>query len=188
MQRVGLAARRGLTIHRNAEIAALDVESDTPHQLRDGLDASVVFPDGATLRILVIHLKTGCHRDDPGSSHRPQCALLAAQIPVVAGWARARAAEKIPFAILGDFNREMDRPDTVVASLASAAPMLRVTEGHGDPCWDGGPFIDHILLGGPARGWLVPNSLRVLTYHSTDPADRERLSDHCPVSVRIDPR
>jgi hypothetical protein len=65
-----------------------------------------------------------------------------------------------------------------------------VTEGVGDPCWSAGRgakrFIDHIFLGGAARDWLLPKSLRVMVYAERDRAFRSRLSDHCPLSVRLD--
>jgi hypothetical protein len=81
----------------------------------------------------------------------------------------------------------MDQPEAMQTALQQAAPLIRVTEGQSDPCWNGGSFIDHIFLGGAARAWEVPGSLRVLTYGSDAPADKERLSDHCPVSVRLAP-
>jgi endonuclease/exonuclease/phosphatase family metal-dependent hydrolase len=188
VQRVGLAVRHGITVERHADVAALDVAPAAVHRLRDGLDATLRFPDGAQLRVLVVHLKAGCHTDPIEASRRPQCALLAAQWRVVAAWAHARAAEAVPFALMGDFNRQLDRPDAASAQLDAAAPLLRVTAGQSDPCWEGGAFIDHIFLGGTARRWLVPGSLRVLRYGEASAMDRWRLSDHCPVSVRIDPR
>jgi endonuclease/exonuclease/phosphatase family metal-dependent hydrolase len=188
VQRVGLAVRHGIIVERHADVAALDVEPAAVHRLRDGLDATLRFPDGARLRVLVVHLKTGCQTDQMEEPRRPQCVLLAAQWRVVADWARARAGEAVPFALMGDFNRVLDRPDAATALLDAAAPMVRVTAGQSDPCWDGGAFIDHIFLGGATRGWLVPGSLRVLRYGGAVTADRWRLSDHCPVSVWIDPR
>jgi endonuclease/exonuclease/phosphatase family metal-dependent hydrolase len=184
VQQVGLAVRTGIGVRRHPDLAALDVEPLAPHRLRDGLDATLVFPGGATLRVLVVHLKTGCHTD-PLTTARPACALLALQLPVLAGWARARAADGVPFAILGDFNRVMDAPEAVSSTLESAAPMLRVTQGQSDPCWDGSRFIDHIFLGGGAGAWLVPGSLRVMRYAGA--RERWRVSDHCPVSVGIAP-
>jgi hypothetical protein len=66
---------------------------------------------------------------------------------------------------------------------------MRVNEGVSNPCWSdargGRPFISHIFLGGPAQRWLVPGSLRVMVYAEREPAMRDRLSDHCPVSLRI---
>lgn len=182
-QQVGLAVRRPLVVRQNPDMAALDVEpAFALHRLRNGLDATVVFPDGATLRLLAVHLKTGCITDDLATSRRPACALLARQVPPLAAWLAARAAEGVPFAVLGDFNRDLDRPEALSDALESAAPLARVTSGASDPCWSGGPFIDHIFLGGPARAWQIPASLRVMTYKS---GDKDHLSDHCPISVRL---
>ena len=40
-------------------------------------------------------------------------------------------------------------------------------------------------LGRPARDWVVPNSFAVLVFAERDRSFRDRLSDHCPVSVRL---
>jgi endonuclease/exonuclease/phosphatase family metal-dependent hydrolase len=98
---------------------------------------------------------------------------------------RDRAAEGGAFALTGDFNRVLDAPEEMARALAEAAPLTRVTEGTSNPCWEGDAFIDHIFLGGAAATWLVPDSLRVMTYAETDPAQKPHLSDHCPVSVRL---
>jgi endonuclease/exonuclease/phosphatase family metal-dependent hydrolase len=185
IQQVGLAVINTIAVHQNNDLIALNVEPGAPHQLRNGLDATLTFPNGAKLRVLAVHLKTGCHEDAIANNPRPQCVLLAKQIPPLAAWAHARAAEGTPYAILGDFNRVMDQPEEMSTALAQAAPLTRVTTAQADPCWKGGSFIDHIFLGGPAQAWLVPASLRVLTYRNDPTADRDRLSDHCPLSVRI---
>ena len=143
VQRVGLAVRRGIRVERHPDVAALDVEAEAPHRLRDGLDATLHFPDGPFLRLLAVHLKTGCHTDRIETSSRPQCALLARQIPVLADWVAARQAEGVPFALVGDFNRVLDRPEALGGALMRAAPLLRATAGASDPCWDGGAFNDH---------------------------------------------
>jgi endonuclease/exonuclease/phosphatase family metal-dependent hydrolase len=81
----------------------------------------------------------------------------------------------------------MDGDDTFLAALDQAAPLVRATEGHSSPCWGRESFIDHILVGGPAREWLRPGSLRVMVYQETGREWQERLSDHCPISVRLAP-
>jgi endonuclease/exonuclease/phosphatase family metal-dependent hydrolase len=101
------------------------------------------------------------------------------------GWIAQRRAEGVPFVVLGDFNRVMDGRDDLLTALNAAAPLTRATEGQATPCWGGNAFIDHILAGGAARGWMAPNTMRVLVYRETDAAAKERLSDHCPVSVRF---
>jgi endonuclease/exonuclease/phosphatase family metal-dependent hydrolase len=122
------------------------------------------------------------------ASRRPQCALLARQIAPLTDWVAARRREGMAFLVMGDFNRVLDAPEEMGAALATAAPLTRATQGRADPCWDGAPFIDHIFAGGPARAWLVPDSLRVQVFRETDDRERSRLSDHCPVSLTLDPR
>ena len=185
-QRVGLAVRRPIGVIKNADYGALNVEPNARHRLRDGLDATLILPGGERLRVLVVHLKTGCQRDRIAHSSRPQCQLLARQIPPLAAWGGARQTEGGPFLILGDFNRVFDHSEEMGQALAKVAPLLRVTAGSSDPCWDGSEFIDHIFAGGAARDWVVPGSLRVQIFHETGQEWRERLSDHCPVSVRLD--
>jgi hypothetical protein len=91
--------------------------------------------------------------------------------------------------VLGDFNRRLAPGEPFLARIEAAAPLARPTAGFATPCWadarGGRAFVDHLLLGGPARDWLVPRSLAVLVYAERDPAFRDRLSDHCPVSVRL---
>ncbi len=181
VQRVGIAVRKTIRFHKNPDLTGLDAEPGAPFRLRYGLDVTL----GNGLRILVVHLKTGCQTDSLATSHRAQCVLLARQIPPLAGWIAARQAEGVPFMVLGDFNRVFDTPDAFGATLGSTAPLLRATQGFENPCWDGAPFIDHIFLGGPARSWLVPGSLRVQIFHEIGAGWKEKLSDHCPVSIRL---
>ncbi len=143
---------------------------------------------GSRLRLLAVHLSAGCHFDPLATSNRPQCHSLAEQVPVIAGWIAERRREGVPFLVLGDFNRRIpaDNRDDLMRALEQAgAPLQRATQGLSSPCWGGGHFISHILLGGAARGWVVPDSLRVMVYAERDRSFRERLSDHCPISLRL---
>ena len=79
------------------------------------------------------------------------------QFDVVAQWIAARRDEGMPFLVLGDFNRDMDQRDAFVDRLMSAEPLARADEGYSSPCWGHEPFIDHILVGGPARAWVTKN-------------------------------
>ncbi len=191
-QRAGFAWRRDLIVTRNPDVSALDLMPNARRSLRRGADITVRAGDGPPIRLLSIHLDGGCAS---GSVLRPNsrdCENLGRQGEILRDWIAQRRREGIAFAILGDFNRRMDRNDEFLAMLAEAAPLSRPTEGFSNPCGsrDGRarPFIDHILLGGPARDWLVPDSFRVLVYADRSPSARESLSDHCPISVRIAPR
>jgi endonuclease/exonuclease/phosphatase family metal-dependent hydrolase len=182
IQRVGFAVRRGIPVEQNPDLTALDVQPNAPFPLRSGADITIDLP-GAKLRLLAVHLKSGCPQAKLHDSGRI-CDTLRRQIAPLQGWVAQQRADKIPFVLLGDFNRRMDHPETLQSGLDQAAPLLSVTAGHASPCWGGASFIDHILLGPISRAWMVPDSLRVMVYRG-NPDTKDRLSDHCPVSVKL---
>jgi endonuclease/exonuclease/phosphatase family metal-dependent hydrolase len=180
VQRVGLVVRRGIHYSVNPDLTALDID----HRLRSGVDITLELAP-TPLRVLAVHLKSGCF-DRPLSGHLyGSCGEFREQETALLDWIKARQAEGVAFTILGDFNRHMDGADRFWLALQRAAPLARATEGHTSPCWGGEAFIDHIMLGGVARDWLEPDSLRVMTYRETGAEWKDRLSDHCPVSVRL---
>jgi exonuclease III len=178
-QRVGIAVRRGLHYDANPDVTGLSLG-----HLRSGADITLHL-GSADLRILAIHLKKGCRDKTLQKTGDQACMELGSQIPLLAEWIAARRQEGVPFLVLGDFNRSMDGKDALLAALRQAAPLMRATEGRSSPCWGNESFIDHILAGGAAAEWMKPDTLRVLTFRETDPALKDRLSDHCPVSVRL---
>jgi len=186
VQRAGFAVRRSLRVRQNPDLAALDVHAAARFSQRRGTDITVEA-GGVRLRLLSIHLNAGC-REGRLTRRARDCEALAEQADVLAGWIAARRREGVAFAILGDFNRRMTGPrDDLLDRLGGR--MVRVTEGVSDPCWAGArgtrPFIDHILLGGGAERWWMRDSLRVLVYAERNRALRPRISDHCPVSIRL---
>jgi len=183
VQGVGFAIRKTVRWRANPDLAALGIRE----RLRRGADISVETPAGP-LRLLSIHLKGGCIRD-PLNAPRPDCDDLERQADILAGWVRERARENAAFAIMGDFNRRLGPDEGFLSRLQAAAPVVPATAGRSNPCWGwNSAFIDHIVLGGPARGWLAEGSLRVMVYRENDRRMDDRLSDHCPVSVRMTPR
>ena len=184
VQRVGFAVRQGLSFTANPDLVALNVTPDAPRPLRAGADITLEQP-GGRLRLLSVHLKTGCREDKLDRSPRPQCDQLRQQLIALQGWIAQRRDEGIPFVLMGDFNRWMDARDGFYAALQSTGPLARATEGRSSPCWGGGGFVDHIIAGGAARAWMQPDSLRVTVYRETGTAAKARLSDHCPVSARF---
>lgn len=188
IQRVGFAIRRGIVFRRNPDLTALIPYPDAEFPLRSGADITLEIA-GQSLRLLAVHLKTGCW-DIPVTTRKYACDTLAKQIAPLRAWIAARDAEGVPFVVLGDFNRVMDGQDQFHHAIdpddgQPEQALLRVDAGMASPCWGGEHFIDHILLGGPARSWQVPDSLRVMVYRQTDPRWKDRLSDHCPVSVGL---
>lgn len=184
VQRVGFAVRRGIPVVHNPDLISLDIYPTAQHRLRSGADITLDLPKGR-IRMLAVHLKSGCnHARLAGNSGRV-CETLRQQIAPMQGWIAQRREEGVPFVLLGDFNRRMEGRDELLAALVASAPLVRATEGRGSPCWGGNTFIDHILAGGAARGWMQAETLRVMVYRETDEAAKAQLSDHCPVSVRF---
>lgn len=179
IQRVGIVVRRGLKYDIHPDIIALG-----DHHLRSGADITLHL-GASDLRVLAVHLKTGCRNQPLEPPHGLSCSELRDQVPIVAQWIAQRQQEGTPFIVLGDFNRWMDGRDAVLSELRQAGPLTRATEGHSSPCWGAENFIDHILAGGLATTWMHPETLKVLTYRETEKSMQERLSDHCPVSVRF---
>jgi endonuclease/exonuclease/phosphatase family metal-dependent hydrolase len=185
VQRVGFAIRRGIAFTANPDLAALDPQPDAPFPLRSGADVTLHLARGP-LRLLAVHLKSGCW-EKSFRSHLRACETLKEQLPVLQDWIAARQREGVAYLVLGDFNRRMLAGDQFLAALERVAPLAVPTSTMADACWgEASAFIDHVIVGGPARSWLEPNSLQVLTYRETDPAWKDRLSDHCPVSLRFD--
>ena len=181
-QRVGIAVRRGLAYTVNPDLTALAL--DPMAHLRSGVDITL-NPTAGPVRVLAIHLKQGCQYLTFGRSPHTTCVTLMSQFVIITQWISARRDEGIPFLVLGDFNRGLDKNDPFSRMVGGPTPLTRPTEGYSSPCWGREAFIDHILIGGSARAWVKPHSMRVLAYRETDPVWKERLSDHCPVSVRL---
>src|SRR6185312_15385322 len=115
-------------------------------------DVTLHFP-GGPLRLLAVHLKTGCW-SKPLTAHLRSCETLAEQLPVLERWIAARRHDGTPFLVLGDFNRDMKAGDPFLAALERAAPLTVPTSTRSDPCWgENSDFIDHIVAGGAARRW-----------------------------------
>lgn len=188
-QRPGFAVRRTLRFTAHRDVMELDLRAGARRSLRRGADITVEAPGGARIRLLSVHLNAGCREDAFERNALPDCESLARQAEIVARWAEARQREGVAFAILGDFNRRMHERDDFLRIVEAAAPLARPTAGLSSPCWadarGGRPFISHLLLGGPAREWLVPRSFAVMVYAERDRSYRDRLSDHCPMSVRL---
>ncbi len=181
VQRVGLVIRQGIPFTDNPDVVSLDPR---PLHLRSGADVTLHLTNG-DLRILAVHLKTGCRESPLKHSERRACRELSRQVPPLADWIAERHAEGVPFIVMGDFNRWMDGDDQLWTALRQAAPLARATDGLASPCWGGEHFIDHIIAGGAAADWLERPTLHVLVFRETGEEWKERLSDHCPVSVRF---
>ncbi len=186
LQRTGFAVRRGLTVVDDPDYVALRTGND---RLRAGAVITVDVA-GRPLRLMSVHLKSGCFAR-PLADDSDACQKLRPQIPLLEAWIDAAAASDTAFVVLGDFNRRLGTPgDEVWAALDDGEPyhadLTAVTEGRLSTCENGRypDYIDHIVLDRRATGWLVPDSFRQTVYADGETA---QLSDHCPISVRLQP-
>ena len=140
----GYAVRKGTfdrVVKRDHE--ALGLGSGSRFQLRWGVDL-LVSKDGQQLRLLNVHLKSKCFRKRLRSPRSRACRTLARQIEPLEAWIDARWREGVPFVVLGDFNRELDRHgerDHLWAAIADGDPpglaLHRVSAGRDPACWRG---------------------------------------------------
>ncbi len=176
-QKAGFAVRRDLKFRRKPDVTALQLGDS---RLRGGVD--IVLRQAAPLRLLAVHLKSGCFKgDDPAND---ACPRLFAQLPVLARWVGARTREQRPFVILGDWNRRLGNPgDEVFVTLNKITPLTLADAGLKARCQIRYPdFIDHLVLGGGAASRVVPGSFAELLY---DEPDGQGPSDHCPASIAL---
>lgn len=177
-QAVGFAVKRGLTFDRNADVTSLMLGNP---QLRSGIDITLRPEGRAPLRILGIHLKSGCFSGNDAKA----CPTLQQQVPALEAWIDAAAAGPDRFIVLGDWNRRLGLAgDAVWTELDDGEPAnadLRLAdEGIRpgcDPRYDS--FIDHIVLDKRAAAHML--EFEEKRYESGG----KHFSDHCPVSVTL---
>jgi endonuclease/exonuclease/phosphatase family metal-dependent hydrolase len=176
-QAVGFAIRRGLSFNRSPDLTDLEVGNDN---LRSGVDITVMPTDGTPLRLLVVHLKSGCFQGTTGAA----CPQLLKQIPVVAKWIDDAATGPTRFAVLGDWNRRLALPgDSFWKTIDDANPPnadLRLGDEGVSPKCDPKftTFIDHIVLDKRAGA-------QFLAFKETTFPDGQKPSDHCPIIVDL---
>ena len=190
VQNNGFAIRRGLPFACAPDLHDLSLNDD----VRRGVEVRVYPGTPGELRLLSVHLKSGCSRDSLDST-RSGCAELARQIPVLERWIDAQAVEGKPFAVLGDFNRDLRRESAGVSLWAdiddanpAAADLVNTAEAQAFqncmPSQTFSGFIDYIVLGRQMAQGFVTGSFGRALFRPKD-ALRRKLSDHCPVFIRL---
>lgn len=175
-QRTGFAIRKGVPFQRQPDFTGIQVGNP---DLRSGVDLIVRPRGGDPIRVLSVHLKSGCSSGDRNEA----CAVLFQQVPVMERWIDDRAAEGVRFAILGDFNRRLAMPaDAVWADWDDASPAnADLALASGDQSARCNPryrdFIDFIVLDRRATEDLRGFDEKTF--------EGEGLSDHCAVSASL---
>lgn len=179
-QRTGFAIKKTIRYSRNPDMAQLDIGGKNRH--RFGVD--VTIEAGYPLRLLAVHLKSGCPIEPP-TSDNDDCKVLFQQQKVLKTWVNERAQDQIPFAILGDFNRRLQNEEDFWTGLdapgdAARDLTLSVSRDAITRCRSQfSQFIDFIVFAPTSLPFLKANSFEELIY-SGPPA-----SDHCPVAVEV---
>lgn len=178
-QRTGFAVRKDLPFERRPDFTELQLGDP---DLRSGVDLIVRPRGGAPVRLLSVHLKSGCSSGDRNEA----CAVLFRQVPVMERWIDDRANEGLRFAVLGDFNRRLAMPgDVVWADWDDASPPnADLALASGDRPAGCNPryrdFIDFIVLDRRATADLAGFAEKTF---AGDP-----LSDHCAITADLAPR
>jgi endonuclease/exonuclease/phosphatase family metal-dependent hydrolase len=198
VQNTGFAIRRGIPYRCGEDFEPLALGG----RVRRGAEL-ILFPGEAReIRLLSVHLKSGCGRRTLDSG-RDQCTVLAQQVPLLERWIDSQAAAGRRFAVLGDFNRDLLADKGPARSEAGALRSLWAEIDDGDPSeadlgiaaegerfvncapsQNFGGYIDHIVLSRSLAAARVPGSFDRLIWDAAE-AQRLNLADHCPVAISI---
>ncbi|MBA4111601.1 MAG: hypothetical protein C0487_18635 [Leptothrix sp. (in: Bacteria)] len=193
-QKVGFAIREGTPYRCNGDLSALDIDGST----RAGADVTLYPGTAREVRLLSVHLKSGCFNGKLDRQFAP-CQRLRQQVPVLERWVDERVREGKAFAILGDFNRHLDKdsnhpagpdesqPLNVFNALSDNEPkgavLVRATEGADSiPCSADDRhtrYIDDILVSEKLATRAARKQFTRVPFAAEDQG--RQLSDHCPV-------
>lgn len=199
-QKTGFAIRDGTPYRCNGDLSALDVDG----QSRAAADITLYPGTSRQVRVLSVHLKSGCFDGRMDRAFNP-CSKLQAQAPIIEQWIDARVREGVDFAIVGDFNRHLAKdarypagpdenaPVNLMQAWSDDAPkgaiLLRATEGQRyEPCSAKDRYkhyIDDVLISQSLAQKNKGRRFSRLPFADQD-ADRQ-LSDHCPVVWSLEP-
>ena len=191
-QKTGFAVRKDISVIQHDDLTALNIDRHKRSGGQRHATDITIEVDGTAIRLLSVHLKSSC-LSAPLTSSRFHCTVLRRQVPVLENWIVAQTERKVPFAILGDFNRRFEKDrrynkrGSMWKTINSRNNLSQVTLGHKPTCWGQySSFIDHILLDERATHWLKPNSFSHMVFTGEKKHyNRSKISDHCPISATL---
>jgi endonuclease/exonuclease/phosphatase family metal-dependent hydrolase len=195
----GFAVRRGVfDAVTKRDYPDLSVKHTDGRPVRWGTEL-LVERHGKPLRLLSIHLKSGCSQGRLDTPTTDSCITLAKQRVPLEAWIDARATERLPFIIAGDFNRafdKFDQTDHLWSEIDDGQPagldLWRVPFRRESNCWRDTSLhhkdpIDFLVF--DQRTWQLVDrqSFQEITYDRVDQdVNRKTPSDHCPIVVEVD--
>lgn len=196
VQNVGFAIRRGIPFRCHRDYRPLGLPGN---DVRWGSELTLYPGTTREIRLLGVHLKSGCNMDSLASA-RPECRVLQQQVPELERWIDRRAELGEAFAVLGDFNRRFDREQKSardafgnIAALwpeindgePAGADLLNAGADHGLIICGNGEAgrapVDHLVLGRKLARRLVPGSFTVWRYRGGS----RHWPDHCLISIEL---
>jgi endonuclease/exonuclease/phosphatase family metal-dependent hydrolase len=199
-QKTGFAIREGIPYRCNAELGGMDDDD----RARAGADVTL-WPDTTyAVRLLSVHLKSGCFAERLDDTANPVCARLRTQLPVLEAWVDARVRDGEAFAIMGDFNRRLEIDARLAAEPDEAAPLAlfsalddnvpkgaRLIRATGGSAYVGcsandhyDSYIDNVLISRSLAARASKRRFVRLAYDEPD-ASTNVLSDHCPLGLEL---
>ncbi|WP_407333697.1 endonuclease/exonuclease/phosphatase family protein [Enterovibrio sp. 27052020O] len=200
-QFTGWAVKKGITVVDHKDYQPLGLPTFlSDGDLRYGAYIEVLRENKPSLHLLSIHLKSGCF--DTPVRRNNSCKKLERQIEALSVWINTRAKLGQEFVIAGDFNHYMNSTyEWAWKSLlkeTNANALIKLTENTAAKCkarkfnyrtkrWEHvvyNKLIDHIV----ASPGAIDMTMRVeakqyqFSYHAVA---TYRLSDHCPVIVKL---
>jgi endonuclease/exonuclease/phosphatase family metal-dependent hydrolase len=196
VQNTGFAVRRGIPHRCGSDVRTLSLGDS----LRRGAELTLFPGEAGEMRLLSVHLKSGCSTKALSASDKP-CRELARQAPELEAWIDAQARARRRFAVLGDFNRDLlsdaarkasaqggglwaalddaDPPEADLHNAAAGEVFRKCVPGQAYRT-----YIDYIVLSRTLAGEGIPGSFSRVTFSAAD-ARHARLSDHCPIAIRL---
>lgn len=189
----------GVTVIRQENLMGLAIEDSAGYSTRAGT-AALLEHEGVRFWFLSVHLKSSCsHIENADTSLRDDCELLWQQMDPLVGWIEARKSDGQPFIIAGDFNRRFRQ-------FQNEGPVWEIINGGdlNEPWMSQHPEfvtrkcptrkgtstqpIDWILVDATVAHWFVEGSFWERRFERDDvKSSWRRISDHCPISIEIDP-
>jgi exonuclease III len=191
----GFAVRRGVfDAVSKRDVPELSVQHTDGRPTRWGTEI-LVEKDGDLLRLMSVHLKSGCHGGSLEPATAPDCITLEAQRAPLEGWIDAAATAQVPFVVVGDWNRRIDvhgQGDHLWGEIDDADPpgldLWRLPFNRDSSCNSGfAKPIDFIVFDDRAWRLVDEPSFAEIAYDTDDwNAEQRTPSDHCPIVVALD--
>lgn len=194
----GFAVRHGVfDAITKRDVPELSVRHTDGRPVRWGTEL-LVERDNQHLVLMSVHLKSGCAEGSLQNTNKPNCITLAKQRIPLNAWIDDHTAKKVPFIILGDFNRAFDKwaqQDDLWMAMDDGDPpglkLWRLPFGHDAVCWKDTENwhkypIDFFVFDEQAKIMVNESSFITINYDAQDQDLQKKLpSDHCPIRVEV---